>query len=232
MGMPLERYESGDAELARVRRTLRAIGIPARAFLSAALAGYTEADLVEAHHPVSYAGIKRWAETIGSLREYLMRQGWTPREEDGITLAVSPDEQVVVTAWRGDHNTGMLGSGATPQPARPRREGSRRVVTRHSQYSLPFEGVEEVVDSSNAAPMWVMLHRKDGDFIRVEALLAQNIEAGSGLIEWGDRLILPPVEMGLPDPCYRANAIDDGNDEEPPTVATEPVDVPVTPRTK
>jgi hypothetical protein len=233
MAMPFERYEPQDPALSNLRRTLRALGLSARDLLESASVGYAEAALVEAHHPSGYEGYKQWAEPLGALRQRLLRRGWTLQEEEGTPFAASPDGQVVITAWRGDHNTGLLDTEAAPQRARPGGEGSRRTVTRHAQYHLDLEGMEEGQSelTPEYPPMWVMFHRRDGDFIRVELVLPTVVEAETGRLMYPERHILPPVDFGAADPCSRADEVDDHNDDLPPT-ATEPVDVPVTPRQK
>lgn len=233
MALPLERYEPDDPALSNLRRALRALGLTARDLLEAASVGYAEAALVEAHHPSGYEGYKQWAEPLGALRQRLLRRGWTLQEEEGTPFAASPDGQVVITAWRGDNNTGLLDAATAPQPARPRGEGSRRTLTRHAQYNLALEGMDDdrIEQSPEFPPMWVMLHRRDGDFIRVELVLFTEYEAETGRLTLSERHILPPVDFGAADPCARAEAVDDQNDDLPPA-ATEPVDVPVTPRRK
>lgn len=202
-------------------RRLEALGVPLAVLQEAIRAGQLNADFCTTGHPRTYPGIVAWGETIGTLRRLLGGLGWTFNDDENIPRVVSEDGSVVITCISGNDDTGIRKGVAGTR--NPRRSAGLRILRRNAQTEMvellpEGEKGRRVVLSGKT---WFLLYRRDGDVVRNELTLATAARSDGKLLEWSERLILPPVS--LHDGVGGPGGGPDGSTVTP----MPPVDVPI-----
>lgn len=190
-----------------VPRRLAQLGLTVELLREAVRRGVTLASFTTVGHPVFYPGVRLYSEINGNLRILLAERGWSLKDESNIPMAVSQDGSVVITAVRGNSDTGMI--GRTPHTYRPRRNAGIRIIRRNHQLELtellpPDQQVEG--EPITLGPTWFLLYLRDGDTVRCEVSLATGISGAGNLQRWSERIILPEIDLLQPPPIGREDA--------------------------
>jgi hypothetical protein len=198
----MEDYEMPEAD--EVPRRLNELGLSLDLLLRSIRRGQHAADFCTASHPKTYPGSVAYGETVAGLREQTAASGWSFNDDDNIPRAVSPDGSVVVTAVSGNNDTGRR-EGRNASTRRPRGIASVRIVRRNGQLELeallpPHERLPAGDDEVHFGPTWYLLYCRDGDVIRSELSLAKGVNETGALLEWSERLILPEIDLTVPQP--------------------------------
>lgn len=181
-----------------VLRRLAELGIPLNLLAHSLRAGYAESDLTTAAHPVTFPGILVWGVATGELRTGLAQRGWRLDDTDNVARAISPDGDVTVVVVSGNEYTGMRNKYDKMDARRARGPAGIRIVKENEQIALIFEedvsrGQTDLV--RNLDGTWFLLHHRVDDIIRSELSYARAVDSAGRLRSWGERLILPDIDL-------------------------------------
>ena len=200
---------------------LHELGIPQEVLLEALRIGYQKGDFTTAAHPRTYQGTVVWGEITAELRGRLKALGWDLDDTDNIARVISPDEEVVVVAVRGNHRTGRRSKHEQLSTLRPRGPAGVRIIKVNIQFELILQedGDEMSQDVlSDFGGTWFLLYNRVEDIIRSELSFANAVDESGSLLKWRERLVLPDIDLLRPPP------------EDDQGEGTPDVDVPVTRR--
>ncbi|MDP0399788.1 hypothetical protein [Tsukamurella strandjordii] len=198
---------------------LERLGITSSVLLEALEAGERRASEITKFHPVTAAGLTRWIEVVGVLRDGLaVDADWIPSDDLNRPVTTRPDFAVSLSVVGGDELTGSL--GADHQPKAARRRGSATTAALRDQLELIT--VAKVLEAEAVAPLtiadavpegqWFLLyHREKGTGkLFCEVSKARDISDGQ-FTGWLVRVILDPLTFGGADVAVRP--LDEGGDD-------------------
>lgn len=176
-------------------------------------AGEIAAGNITMHHPVTAAGLTRWIQVVGRLREQLSRRGWENDDPRGRAVSNHPKLPYGLSTVGGTEPTGISDHSTGPFAARRKGIATAEAVSAQ----LPLIKVEAlrrpptVVDG--AAPpsgnWFLVYYRAENGGVRLEISLPLGFHEGQ-FTGWRVRVILPP--WGRPDPAA-TNPLDVGGQD-------------------
>lgn len=171
------------------------------------------------HDPVQLAGILGWGKITRAFRDRMVPTGWKARAVRGQAITTSPDGTVSVIVAAGDENTGRDGG---PQPTTRSAKGpATKDAVAWNQHSFAEISAEfaKVAPDRAMARTWVLLYfiDEDEDEVRVEISLPTHIHDNGFVSEWHERIIVPAVELGSPQPPPSDEGRDRQDEEVPVT---------------
>jgi len=181
---------------------LRRMDIDVDEVFSAIEAGEIAAGNITLHHPVTAAGLTRWIQVVGRLREQLSRRGWQKDDPRGRPVSDHPKMPYGLSTVGGTDATGIADHPSGPLAARKKGIATAEAVTNQ----LPLITIEVLrkpptVAEGSAPPSgnWFLLYyRADNGQVRLEISLPLGFDDGQ-FTGWRVRVILPPWER--PDPA-------------------------------
>ena len=190
-----------------VRRRLATLRIPMEILLEAVRVGHHAGDFVTAAHPRNFRGILTWGEVTATLRGGLAALGWALDDRDNVARVISPDGDVTVVAISGNRFTGLRGQHQQLSTRWPRGSAGVRIIWRNAQRELALGGALSrsrnlLVDGGGT---WFLLYNRAGDVLRSELSYAKNVDNQGELIDWRERLILPDIDLSMPQPAIMDN---------------------------
>jgi len=205
-------YEGEDA----VRR-LRELGLRVEQLIAAETRGHEQRVRCLPVHPKTYPGQVMWAETTAELRTQALAldAGWILGSTRNYETVFHPEKRVAIAVLGGDANTGIRGS-ALPKAARGRGPVTSKRILKNltGQFSLPLEGVPDVMPTDEDCRTWFFLINARMDVLYSELSFALTMGEDSRIGLWSERILLPPVPMvGAVTPIGP-----DDDDDEPPAV--------------
>lgn len=149
-------------------------------------------------HPRNFGGLVGWGESVRTLREEGIPYGLEPHIEESVEMCICRASSVGVVIAQGNAATGdRLRDPTTKYPRGP---NSREVLT--VQPMLPFmspafDQVEEQAQYSRFN-IWLLLTHMSGSEIRAELSLPRLIDADGVIQRWRERILFPPMQLGIP----------------------------------
>ena len=149
-----------------------------------------------ANYPKCYAGLSDWAVTVKTLRDELLKQGWSRDQRNKLEGIISPDRRVVIVVESGDDRTGDRNADPGPSTKYQKGEGIEEVVERN--YFFEFGDPNEkrmnqrIRSGEGFRFTWFLLRASVGDEIRTE--LSRPLSISNGYVtEWSERIILTAI---------------------------------------
>ena len=174
----------------RVRAALRELGLTLEILNRALEEGLAGAALCTANHPPNFRGTTMWAETVRSLREQLIPEGWRRDDADNLPTVVRRDGALGIAVARGNSDTGKADGRPTTQYARG--PTTSQAVERNTY--LPFDPLPRDPEPPRAK-MWLLLHNRADTELRSELSFPVAIDESGYVAAWGTRLILAPIDL-------------------------------------
>lgn len=148
--------------------------------------------------PVSGAGLRRWIQTVETLRERLVDSArWECRDLRNRPTARHLEGRYTFSIAGGDHRTGDPSPWARPRTARKKGEATRETVAANQRvlFELPANDPHTPVSSDGSIPEpgnWFLLYHRDETEIRREDSLPVPPLRDDNIWQWRVRVILPP----------------------------------------
>lgn len=184
--------------------SLADLGVSAADLSAAVERGQIAASNVTRFHPVTAAGLVRWIETVGALRELLVRRGgWEPSDVENRPVLRHPGLGLEIAVTGGTSQTGSLRTDAHPQAARRKgratQQSFRNQLTLFPAPGLDLSGSPGARGRGTGGGSWFLLYHWDGEEVRME--LSQPTGCTDGQFDgWITRIPLP---AWVPEQDYR-----------------------------
>lgn len=186
-----------------VVRRLHELGIDLEDLLESSRIGHLKSDFTTKAHPVTYPGTVVWGEITAEIRTRLGGRGWLLDDTDNIPKVISP-EGVTVIAVRGNDQTGARNQHSELNTRRARGEASVRIIKMNTQLVLQLEDSDSSGDHLvTQTGTWFYLYNRTNDTVRSELSFAKAVSSSGKLLQWGERLILPDIDMSSTPPVRR-----------------------------
>ena len=173
----------------KVRAALRELNLIPDVLEGALRAGLGAAALCTASHPPGFPGIAMWAETIASLGEQLIPEGWRRDDRENYSTVVHNDGTLGIAVASGTSDTGRVNRHPTTRHA---KGPVTQLAVERNAY-LPFEHLPENPDAPT--PIWLLLHYQADEQLRSELSFPVEIDKQGHVTAWGTRLILTPIAL-------------------------------------
>lgn len=178
-----------------VRNALAELGLRPEYLIDAIIMGEAARDGASSNDPPGAPGYFAWSYTVRGLREILVEIGWWPDDDDGISLAVSPDGSIAI-----DVITGNIGTGnpdATPNTKYPKGPATERAVSTNPTLIDLLEWEEGAIQSprNSTRQTWMLLRKRVGDDVFAELSLPESMTEEGYVERWTLRIMLD-IDLG------------------------------------
>jgi len=183
---------------------LASLGLTRERLANAILSGDAGASSSTALHPPGNVGYRRWADTVAGLRRQLLPHGWLQSNALNYCTVYNPATRVAIVVMAGDGNTGHR--AAATRSKYPKGAVTVRRLRLNQQQASMFPDLKspaEVAEEDCAT--WVLAQDADEDGVRAELSRPRSQDASGRVVDWYERILLPPV-----DPRGPSSANDEG----------------------
>jgi hypothetical protein len=161
------------------------------------------------HHPRLYRYSVLTNETVAALRDLLVPKGWEKRDEGHYELVINPERTIAIAVASGDLGTGdRMRDSSNRSPKGPH---TARAVETNRQGDLFSELLPVEPIAGELVETWILLHRVQGNEIRIELSRPNNFDEAGKITSWSERIVLgviPLDEEGTPLPLPNLPDID------------------------
>lgn len=175
-------------------------GLTIQAITQAVLVGELHRDNCTPDDPPTLPGTLAWGKGTSALRAALVNKehGWHRSNTSNFCLTINPDKTVAIVFATGERGTALDGLNVK----NPHGKCAKRAVDRNRQLALFDVGREEPDDDADAdtAILWFLLVARIGDQAQIELKLPGVFGAGGRVEEWDERIVIPTVTVGTPEP--------------------------------
>ena len=191
-------------------RRLAQLGLEETDLLQAVQVGQLQRMSCTPHHPIPYAGLSAWAETIKTLRDLYIPKGWHKQDPRGLPIVLSPDWDMAIAVATGDEATGREDcEPCTKSPKGPQTE----TAISNNQLCLfaETEFAQEIKDREQQGLItWLLLIHSDSHNreVRCELSLPVGMNEEGRVDGWDERIILGSIP-------FDADELEIPNDETP-----------------
>jgi len=171
-----------------------------------------EAKMTTDLEPPTAEGTVRYIKTVGVLREELVPLGWDYDNSKNFCRTIHPSRAFSIVTSSGDEYTGV-DTGKNPSTKYSKGDLTALAVQRNAgqeAFELGAEFDEPMIERAELENIWFLLQRPTADYIFAELSLPTQIEGGM-IIEWEERIILPPLSRQDPTPTDEVVRADDGD---------------------
>lgn len=175
---------------------LSEIGVELEVLNEALRNGHNGAAQVTAVHPKTAAGTYRWYETVASLRNSLVLEGWEQTDYRNAPRIVNPEGSISVMVATGNNKTGTK---ETPSNATAKGVMTQRDIwnNKDSEQQV-IQEVIEIIESQTPIT-WVLLYFYSQQFNHIRAELSRpssdGIDEQGFITKWEERIILPVMDL-------------------------------------
>jgi hypothetical protein len=144
------------------------------------------------HHPQPYAGHSAWAETIKTLRDILIPEGWKCDNPRGLPLVFNPKTRVSITVATGDEMTGR--KEYEPCTKSPKGPQTKSAISNNQLSLFPDHEMARALKSfaRKGQITWLLLIHSDPQAreVRCELSLPVGMNEQGRVDGWEERIIL------------------------------------------
>lgn len=195
------RYEPEDVSAA-----LKRLGVPLEILQEAVQAGYLGRISRTSNDAPNAGGFYQWNDTLRSLRENMVREGWHREDAGNWPTTVHADNKLAIAVSSGNELTGN--PRATPSTKRAKGARTAQAVNcNRNQLWMP--GFEPTVpETDENRPTWLLMFFADDNELRAELSLPINMDDEGHVSGWRERIILPAltldpeVRVRIPEPDF------------------------------
>lgn len=175
---------------------LSEIGIELEVLNQALRSGHNGAAQVTAVHPKTAAGTRRWDETVASLRNSLIQEGWKQTDYRNAPRIVNPENNISIMVATGNNKT-----GTKEDPSNATAKGVMAQQDVRNNNGAGQQVIQEVAEMREAqTPItWVLLYFYSQQFNHIRAELsrpsADGMDDQGFITKWEERIILPVMDL-------------------------------------
>ena len=185
-------------EAAEIYRRLADLGLNEQHLLHAARRWHLAWASYTPNHPAVGIGIGAWTEAVAALREQLLPLGWTRSDERNYALVINPSGEIAVAVAAGDAATGRPDRFPSNKAAKGASTADAISVNQQQlELDLPVPDLSHI-HSKDGPVTWVLLLYRASNELRSELSLPSQLSADGRIIQWEERVILPPVPLDEP----------------------------------
>jgi hypothetical protein len=150
--------------------------------------------------PRTFRGMMTWGTTVRYLRAVEIPNGWTAREEDGLSLTVAPDRERALLVATGSTGTGQL--KGRPKTRSPKGKKTVEAINAQALQLALAEllGPEPAKDPK--PEIWFLLYRharrKNGTrriYAEISRPHPDGISKRGRISGWAERIILERIDL-------------------------------------
>lgn len=145
------------------------------------------------NHPSAFAGYTAWGWTVATLREQLLKGGWTRSEEGNWSITVHPNDRMVIAVATGDEKTGdPNGIPMTKSPKGPNTVQAVATNVHLAQGDLFAELIpnQKGLDEESRLTWLLLVSSQEG---RVRSELSLPVTCNGKVDGWKERIILSDI---------------------------------------
>jgi len=175
-------------------RHLKELGLSQEILLLAVERGQAAYANCTANHPALYRGIVAWGETMCSLRESLIPEGWKRLDETNQPFVVNKGGTLAITVATGDENVGY--KDKNPSTKSSKGPQTEIVVANNALANTLFGDIRTPESKKIEARFtWVLLFHRDEEKseTRCELSLPRKMNSDKQIDEWIERIILRAI---------------------------------------
>jgi hypothetical protein len=173
-----------------VTRRLGELGLVLAPLLEAVCRGQYQFLAGTENDPPGAPSYNAWAHTVRALREYLLAEGWTRRNDDNFPLTVHPGGRWAIQVATGDEATGHPDSSpSTKQSKGPKTAGA--ISANQVQLLIPFPSMPlPEPEPDETLLTWMLLVHRSKREVRCELSLPVAIRPDGRVDVWRERIVL------------------------------------------
>jgi|WetSurMetagenome_2_1015567.scaffolds.fasta_scaffold251921_1 hypothetical protein len=181
-------------EVVDVQARLSELGLTEKILHKAITQGLLARSETTLNHPPLHAGFVTWSNTVRSLREELIPQGWDRNNESNYSRVFNRLHTMAIAVATGDENTGTQ---ATPMTKSPKGAAtSQAVETNAAQFSFDgagFDKIDFTNEDGSDVKTWLLMFCIAQNEVRCE--LSLPIACNGKVDGWKERLILSTIQL-------------------------------------
>lgn len=153
--------------------------------------------------PPCLSGILTWGKTVRGLRDTLIPKGWSSSNDSNLSVVLNPAGTLAIAVATGDNSTGN--PRLTPETKYPKGPATAAAIEQNivqlAQTSFPFiEKARAMPSQDPSVCTWLLLISRKKNEVCSELSLPRLITEEGHVVEWEERILLPPFptdyEMG------------------------------------
>ncbi|MGF0319180.1 hypothetical protein [Nocardia fluminea] len=179
-------------------------------------------DAADNTHPLAPPGMpgqNAYGAGVAVLRELLFPRGWKKDERGNVARTVHPGRGLAIIVAVGNEHSGMPGNDEYITTKWPKGSCA---LTGERFVAEGFDSIDESFPSSptveGAWEVWYLMHHRAADRVFVEISKPGRLNDREYPVDWLERIILDPLELGGVD----INIDSDGDDHGGPEVPVIP----------
>jgi hypothetical protein len=181
------------AEPHDVRNRLALLGLEEDSLLNAVRVGQLQRNNCTPHHPPSFPGLSAWADTVKTLRDILVPEGWQIDNPRGLPIVFHGKKRIALTVATGDEATGR--PEFDPCTKSPKGPQTRSNISNNQLKLFPEEYVRAAYEQTTAKTgfiTWLLLIHSDEltREVRCELSLPVGMNEHGQVDGWDERIIL------------------------------------------
>lgn len=179
-----------------VSHRLHALGLSEEVLREAVESGERARLTCTANHPRTTPGLLGWAESVKTLRDRLIPQGWIKREDGGLPTVVHPKGTVAIAVTTGDEGTGIE-SGELKSKYAKGSATAAVVEMNFTQLEFDDELLGHRFINKVSGPMltWYLVVRRLAHEIRFELSLPSGLGENGQVVAWNERILFAPISL-------------------------------------
>ena len=198
-----------------VRNRLAQLGLKEEWLLNAVRVGQLQRLNCTPHHPPSFPGLSAWADTIKTLRDILVPEGWLTDNPRGLPIVFLKKRRISITVATGDEATGR--EEFDPCTKCPKGPQTRNNISNNQLKLFPNDELAHAAFEQTTAKTgyitWLLLihsdEREQSREVRCELSLPVGMNEEGRVDGWEERIILGSTP-------FDADTLKVPTDENPP----------------
>jgi hypothetical protein len=145
------------------------------------------------HHPLSFPALSAWAETIKTLRDILVPEGWLCDNPRGLPIVFLHKSKIAITVATGDEATGR--KEFEPCTKCPKGPQTKSLISNNQLKLFPNDELVRAFQQNSAKTgymTWLLLIHSDSQVreVRCELSLPVGMNEEGRVDGWEERIIL------------------------------------------
>lgn len=182
-------------DLPEVETRLMALGLCVDDVHAAIRNGELHRSSCTCNDPPCLSGILTWGKTVRGLRDTLIPKGWNSSDDSNLSVVINPEGTLAIAVATGDNSTGN--PRLTPETKYPKGPATAAAIEQNivqlAQTSFAFMEKAKVAPPQDPSIYtWLLLISRKKDEVCSELSLPRLITAEGHVVEWEERILLPP----------------------------------------
>jgi hypothetical protein len=175
---------------------LKQLGLTQENLKYAVAQGQASRNNATPHHPANAAGTFAYFESVRSLRDSLVPEGWVKQDVRNLSMTVNPKTNIAIAVSGGSKETGF--AEGHPTTRNPKGQQTKHYLTGNQrdlfQDDITTAGVEVI---EGVGQTWLLIYFFDAALhqIRSELSLPTSIDSFGRVGGWSERIVLNPIPL-------------------------------------